>query len=88
MNQNGVVIKVECYAGYREEETPLKFSIGERSLDVVEILDRWLSPKHRYFKLRANDGGIYILRHSNEISHWEISMYDSGTRLETRLSST
>jgi hypothetical protein len=26
------------------------------------VLDRWLGPDHRYFKVRTADG-IYILRH-------------------------
>ncbi|MGD8911022.1 MAG: hypothetical protein PVF13_09600 [Chromatiales bacterium] len=34
-------IGVECYAGYRGEETPSLLRIGEREV-VVDVLDRWL----------------------------------------------
>ncbi len=88
MNRDAVGIKVNCYAGYRAEQSPQRFSIGERSLQVVEILDRWLSPEQRYFKLRTEDSGIYILHYLSKSDRWEISMYDCGTRLDTRLSST
>lgn len=81
-------IKVACYAGYRGEETPLRFYLGERGVEVLEVLDRWLDPSHRYFKLRGDDGGIYILRHSTAEDLWEMTLFDSGGSPDTRLSST
>ena len=81
-------MKVECYAGHRGEETPRRFYLGKRGIEVVEVLDRWIDPAHRYFKLRGNDGGIYILRYSTSEHVWELTLYDSGSRDESRLSST
>jgi hypothetical protein len=81
-------IKVECYAGYRDEETPVRFYLGERCIEVLVVLDRWLDPSHRYFKLRGDDNGIYILRHSTSEDFWEMTLFDSGTKEDTRLSST
>lgn len=80
-------VKVECYAGYRCEETPTRFYLGERLITVVEVLDRWLDPAHRYFKLKGDDGGVYILRYDEGKDSWEMNLYDSGTREDTRLSS-
>lgn len=82
------VIKVECYAGYRGEETPVRFYLGGRCVEVEEVLDRWLDPAHRYFKLRGDDKGIYILRHSSSEDLWEMTLFDSGSNAESRLSST
>jgi len=82
------IIKVECYAGYRDEESPARFYLGKRRVEVTEVLDRWLAPSHRYFKVRGDDNGIYILRHSTAEDVWEMTMFDSGARAETRLSST
>lgn len=81
-------IRVECYSGYRAEETPRRIFIGERALEVTEVLDRWLAPEYRYFKVRADDGGIYILKHDAAEDFWELTMYDSGRLDTTRLSST
>lgn len=67
------VIKVECYAGYRGEESPRRFHLEDRHLEVVSVLDRWLAPDHRYFKVLADDGEEYILRHDTEAQHWEVS---------------
>jgi hypothetical protein len=76
-------MKVECYAGHRGEETPRRFYLGKRGIEVVEVLDRWIDPAHRYFKLR-----IYILRYSASEDAWELTLFDSGSRAESRLSST
>jgi hypothetical protein len=81
-------MKVECYAGYRGEETPRRFYLGERCVEVIEVLDRWLDPVHRYFKLRGDDNGIYILRYSTSEDAWEMTLFDSGTGGEPRISST
>lgn len=80
-------INVECHAGYRGNEFPRRFRLGGRNLEVVEILDRWISPARRYFKLRADDGGIYIIHH-DEGGDWGLTLFDAGKREETRLSST
>jgi hypothetical protein len=82
------VIKVECYSGYCGEESPQRFYLREKVIDISEILDRWLSPEHRYFKVRGGDGAIYILRHDSGSGEWELALFDSGKREDTRLSST
>jgi hypothetical protein len=85
---NSLRCRVECYCGYRAEESPRRFFIGKRAINLVEIIDRWLDPRHRYFKVRGDDGGIYILRYDVELDRWEMILFDSNTRVETRLSST
>lgn len=81
-------LHVECYSGQRADEYPQRFTLGGREIAVLDILDRWLDPAYRYFKLRGNDGGIYILRHNHAADSWELILYDSGRRDDTRLSST
>jgi hypothetical protein len=83
-----LVLEVECYAGYRGEESPVRFRLGGRWLEVEEIVDRWLAPTHRYFKVRARGGGVYILRHATDQQRWELTLYDSDSRPGGRLSSS
>ncbi|RJQ65603.1 MAG: hypothetical protein C4530_00285 [Desulfobacteraceae bacterium] len=66
---------VECYAGYRGEETPRGFRMGERRIEVREVLDRWLAPDHRYFKLFGSDNAVYIIRHSLDSGEWELTFF-------------
>jgi hypothetical protein len=88
MNEEPFEIRVDCYAGYRGEETPRSVRIGEREIGVVEVLDRWLAPADRYFKLRGDDGGVYIVRHDARRDRWELALFDSGRCESLRLSST
>jgi hypothetical protein len=81
-------LRVECYAGHRADTEPRRLHIGEREVAVTEIIDRWLDPRHRYFKLRGDDGGVYLLRQDTIEDRWEMTLYDSGRRDDTRLSST
>ena len=59
-------IKVKCYEGYRAEERPLEFQLGEQLLTVQAVLDRWQEPDSTYYKLKASDGNVYILKQSFE----------------------
>jgi hypothetical protein len=81
-------LHVRCYSGYRGEETPRRFQLGSRQIEIVDVIDRWLGPDHRYFKVRGDDHGVYILRHDVASHCWEMTMFDSGTRDDLRLSST
>jgi hypothetical protein len=66
-------IQVECHAGYRGEEEPRAFTMGETRLGIVEILDRWMSPEHRYFKVKVEDGRTLLLRHDTASGDWELA---------------
>jgi len=70
-----VRIQVECYAGYRGEETPRALVIDERRVEVKRVLDRWLAPDHRYFKVLGSDGAVYILRHDEASAEWDLTVY-------------
>lgn len=70
-------IRVSCYAGYRGEETPTRFWLGDRTVEVLSVEDRWLAPEHRYFKVKGDDGACYILRHDNQTWRWELVFFQS-----------
>ena len=67
-----MMLRVECYASHRGEETPRVLYLDERKVFVEDVLDAWLGPDHRYFKLKADDGDIYIIRQDNA-GTWELT---------------
>jgi hypothetical protein len=71
-------IRVECYAGYRGEQEPVAFWFGERRLAVRAVVDRWYSPTARWFKVEADDGDSYILRHEAPGGEWELAAFTSA----------
>ena len=68
-------IRVDCYAGYRGEETPRHIKLANNKIEVVQVLDRWLAPDHRYFKLLGDDEATYIIRHDSVSGRWELVLY-------------
>lgn len=68
-------IRVECHAGYRGEERPIRFFIKQRSIEILDIIDQWYGPDYRYFKVRGDDGSVYILRQVLDNEGWELTMF-------------
>jgi len=69
-------IRVDCYAGYRGEETPRRLLFGDRVVEVADVVDRWYGLDHRYVKVRGADGATYILRHDLETETWALTLFD------------
>lgn len=71
-------IRVTCHAGYRGEETPKCFWLGERQIEIVEILDRWTGPDYRYFKVADAEQSLYILQHDPVAWSWQITFFQDA----------
>jgi hypothetical protein len=46
-------VGVECYAGHGGEQTPRTLILGDRRIVVAEVVDAWLAPDYRYFKVEV-----------------------------------
>lgn len=65
-------IKVEAYAGHTANERPLRFTLGDRTIEVTDVLDRWYGERERYFRVSAADGDVYVLKYSDADDAWEL----------------
>jgi hypothetical protein len=68
-------VGVECYAGHRGEQTPRTLILGDRRIAVTDVVDAWLAPDYRYFKLSGEDGNTYLVRHDERSDTWELTMF-------------
>ena len=68
-------MRVECYSGQRADEWPLRFTLGDRTLEVEQVEDRWYSPGAMYFRVRAGDGNYYVLRHDQIEDQWALEAF-------------
>ena len=73
----GLKLTVSTYSGYKADERPTAFTLGGRTFQVREIIDRWYGEEHAYFKLTADDGNLYILRHDSATGLWELVMTET-----------
>ena len=87
----GSFLRVECYAGYKADERPLRFRfvpearnlapdqlvLPGRVYEVTEVLDRWYGPEYECFKVRADDHNLYVLRHHLGQDNWTLDSFRS-----------
>ncbi|HET8549713.1 MAG TPA: hypothetical protein VFL57_17005 [Bryobacteraceae bacterium] len=67
-----VPVRVECYSGRKADERPVRFHVRNREYFVEEILRQWYGPDGEFFKLRADDGSVYVLRHNTATDAWTL----------------
>ncbi|MDD2901883.1 MAG: hypothetical protein PHU44_05565 [Syntrophales bacterium] len=70
--------QVSTYSGHRLHERPLSFTWKEQRLEVREILARGYEPESLFFKVKAADGGVYLLRYQWSTDSWEV--WDCASR--------
>ena len=75
-----VIIQVECDAGHRGEATPRRLCFDRRPVELVEVLDAWLAPDRRDFKMRGADGASCLLRHDEQSGLWQLTLYQAASR--------
>ncbi|HWQ57330.1 MAG TPA: hypothetical protein VN442_26840 [Bryobacteraceae bacterium] len=68
-------LRVECYSGRKADERPVRFCLGDRMYTVEEIMDQWYGPDATFFKLRADDGDMYILKHHAPSDEWSLEAF-------------
>jgi hypothetical protein len=73
-----MTLDVECYSGYKADERPLRFTLAGPSAhtyQVKEILDRWHGVDYQCFKVHADDGNLYVLRHDEAKDRWTLDSF-------------
>lgn len=68
-------LRVECYAGYRADERPIRFSLRGVEFAVESVEDRWYSPGVSFFRVRTGDGNFYVLRHDEGNDAWSLEAF-------------
>ncbi|HNY51510.1 MAG TPA: hypothetical protein PKI91_13140 [Smithella sp.] len=74
-------IQVECYSGFKANERPVAFTCQGERREIREIVDRWYEggldssrPVMDYFKVRAADGKVYLLRYQSGLDAWSLRL--------------
>ena len=67
-------VEVQAYAGFKADERPIVFRLAEREYVVQQLLDKWYGPTDTWFKVLADDGGIYILKLSGD-GDWSLQSF-------------
>jgi uncharacterized protein (UPF0128 family) len=65
-------LEVDCYAGRKADERPVRFRLDGHEYMVEELLDQWYGPQDVFYKVRADDGNLYILRQQTSDESWDL----------------
>jgi hypothetical protein len=57
-------------------DMPKRFRLDGREVEIAENIDRWHGEGYSYFKVKGDDGNLYILRLDEQIG-WELTMFQS-----------
>ena len=68
-------IRVECYSGYKADESPRRLLLAGRALDIMAVEDRWYSPGATYFRVLVEGDDRYVLRHQEAQDVWTLVSY-------------
>ena len=63
-SQGQTSLEVDCYSGYTVGERPVRFRLEGREYCIEEVLDQWREPDSNFYRVRADDGRVYVLRQS------------------------
>jgi hypothetical protein len=70
-------LNVECYSGRKADERPVRFWLEGRQYVVKAVLDQWYDPESISYKVRDDDGNLYIVT-DNMIAGHETSQVSTS----------
>ncbi len=53
---------MDCYSGRTADKRPVRFRLEDCHYMVEDVFDQWYGPQDGFYKVRADDGNLYILR--------------------------
>ena len=68
--QEGEKISVTAYSGYKANERPLSFNLGDQRREVKSLIDRWFGQEYDYFKVLADDDRVYLIKWHRDQDAW------------------
>jgi len=71
-------ITVERSPDERGDWLPRRLFLDGREVAVAEVVDRWSGRDHAYFKLKGDDGNVYIVRLDESRGDWELTMFETA----------
>lgn len=79
------MVRVECFSGYKINERPVAFHLIERdtkrSFKVRELIDSWYGETADYFKVKADDDNIYLLKYDGNQDQWDLIFYQDSRKM-------
>jgi hypothetical protein len=64
----------------------MRIAFASQTLEIVEVEDRWYSPRATYFRVLVENGDRYVLEHDDGQDVWSLTAYRAaGKRVDTKI---
>jgi hypothetical protein len=73
------IVGVECYAGYKADERPVRVLLDRQTVEIAVVEDRWYSPGSTYFRIQLRNGERYVLRRQEAQDVWTIEAFRAAS---------
>jgi hypothetical protein len=67
-----IPINVQTSSVAGELMNPVSFALRDRTFQVMELVDSWRGADHAYYKIIADDGNLYVIKHDLDADAWEL----------------
>ena len=68
-------VMVKAYSGFKTNERPVSFQIGNENHFVDEIIDNWIGEKHAFWKVLTDRKKKFLLKYDPEGRRWEVEPF-------------
>jgi hypothetical protein len=68
-----MLCRVQPYSGFRLHERPRRFTWGETWVEIERIMEQWMIPVSRCFKVGVGDR-VYRLENRQGQDAWEVEL--------------
>lgn len=79
------MITVECCLEKNSNGRPAAFSLMGHPYKVKEIIDSWHAKVAVYFKIKAEDDNIYLLKFDERQAKWDLVFFQNPKKLDILL---
>jgi hypothetical protein len=77
------MLKVKCCVSDIPDQDPIAFTLMDRQYKVNDVIDRWYGEGVIFFKVKADDDNIYLLKYNKLQDHWDLILYQNPRRLDS-----
>jgi hypothetical protein len=67
-----IPIKVQTSSIPGKLVNPVSFALLDRTFQVMKVEDSWHGADHAYYKIIADDGNLYVIKHDLNADVWEL----------------
>lgn len=79
---------VECHEQEHEGSEPRRFLWGQRTIQVIDQLERWSDDNNLYYKVQGDDDCIYILCFDSQTQDWEVTSFERREEIQDQIDSS